>query len=111
VADIDATFSALADPTRRGVVELLKQGPQRASKLAELLDQSPPAMSRHLRVLRQAGLVQEESPPEDARIRMYRLNRAPFSELSDWVSEVEAFWGDQLDSFKRHVERRARRRR
>jgi len=111
VADLDATFSALADPTRRGVVELLKQGPQRATKLAELLDQSPPAMSRHLRVLRQAGLVQEESPPEDARIRMYRLNKGPFSELSDWVSEVEAFWGDQLDSFKRHVERRARRRR
>lgn len=93
------------------MVELLKQGPQRASKLAELLDQSPPSMSRHLRVLRHAGLVQEESPPEDARIRMYRLNRDPFSELSDWVSEVEAFWGDQLDSFKRHVERRARRRR
>jgi len=68
-------------------------------------------MSRHLRVLRHAGLVHEESPPEDARIRMYRLNRDPFSELSDWVSEVEAFWGDQLDSFKRHVERRSRRRR
>lgn len=111
MADLDATLSALADPTRRGVVELLKTGPQRASKLAELLEQSPPAMSRHLRVLRQAGLVQEESPPEDARIRLYRLNRAPFSELSEWVSEVEAFWADQLDSFKRHVERRARRRR
>ncbi|HEY6723905.1 MAG TPA: metalloregulator ArsR/SmtB family transcription factor [Polyangiaceae bacterium] len=111
MADLDATLSALADPTRRGVVEVLKAGPQRASKLAELLEQTPPAMSRHLRVLRQAGLVYEESPPEDARIRLYRLNRAPFSELSEWVSEVEAFWGDQLDSFKRHVERRARRRR
>ena len=111
MADLDATLSALADPTRRGVVEVLKAGPQRASKLAELLEQSPPAMSRHLRVLRQAGLVHEESPPEDARIRLYRLNRAPFSELSEWVSEVEAFWGAELDSFKRHVERRARRRR
>lgn len=111
MSDLDATLSALADPTRRGVVELLKTGPERASKLAERLGQSPPAMSRHLRVLRQAGLVHEESPPEDARIRLYRLNRAPFSELSQWVTEVEAFWGDQLDSFKRHVERRARRRR
>lgn len=108
--DLDETFSALADPTRRGVVELLKAGPKRASKLAELLEQSPPAMSRHLRVLRRAGLVHEESPPEDARIRLYRLSRAPFSELSDWVSEVEAFWGDQLGSFKRHVEQRSRKR-
>ena len=108
--DLDETFAALADPTRRGVVEVLKAGPQRASKLAELLDQSPPSMSRHLRVLRRAGLVHEESPPEDARIRLYRLNRAPFSELSDWVSQVEGFWGDQLGAFKRHVEQRPKKR-
>jgi len=110
VPDLDETFAALADPTRRGVVEVLKAGPQRASKLAELLDQSPPSMSRHLRVLRRAGLVHEESPPEDARIRLYRLNRAPFSELSGWVNEVEAFWGKQLGSFKRHVEQRSKKR-
>ena len=61
-----------------------------------------------LGALADAGIVlREHRPPA----KLYRLNRDPFSELSDWVSEVEAFWGDQLDSFKRHVERRARRRR
>lgn len=107
--DLDSTLSALADPTRRGVIELLRGGPKRATELATLLKLSPPAMSRHLRVLRRAELVREESPPEDARVRMYQLNKDPFDDLLDWVREVEAFWGEQLASFKAHVESRARR--
>ncbi len=70
-----------------------------------------PAMSRHLRVLRKTGLVTESELEEDARVRMYRLQRAPFSELSEWLAEVEAFWGDQLAAFKQHAESKARRRR
>ena len=99
---------ALADPTRRAVVDLLRREPRQASQLAELLDTSRPAMSRHLRVLRQSGLVSESGLPEDARARLYSLERERFDELRDWLQEVEAFWGDQLQAFKQHAERRSK---
>lgn len=66
---------------------------------------SPPAMSRHLRVLRRSGLVEEESLDEDARVRVYRLRREPFDELDRWVDDVRAFWTAELASFKAHAER------
>ena len=66
---------------------------------------SPPAMSRHLRVLRRTGLVVEEHPAEDARVRLYTLERAPFDALRDWVEEVETFWDGELAAFKAHAER------
>lgn len=104
--DLDATFAALADPTRRGVVELLREEPRRASDLADALDTSRPAMSRHLRVLRASGLVETAEDEEgDARERIYRLRRAPFEQLRDWLDEVEQFWTLQLGAFKAHVER------
>jgi DNA-binding transcriptional ArsR family regulator len=105
---IDATLAALADPTRRAVIDLLRKRPRRAGELSDALEVSAPAMSRHLRVLRKGGLVEEESLDDDARVRMYRLRRAPFTELSAWLEEVAAFWQDQLDAFKAHAERRAR---
>lgn len=105
MSELDATFTALSDPTRRRVVELLRDGPLRAGELSSALEMSPPAMSRHLRVLRRAGLVVEEHPPEDARVRLYRLERAPFDALRDWVEEVEAFWDGELAAFAAHVER------
>ncbi|HKJ23722.1 MAG TPA: metalloregulator ArsR/SmtB family transcription factor [Myxococcota bacterium] len=104
--DLDATLSALADPTRRGVVELLRARPRRAGELARAFEVSAPAMSRHLRVLRTRGLVEEQRGGEDGRVRMYRLRREPFDALRSWVEEVEAFWGDQLESFRGHVARR-----
>jgi DNA-binding transcriptional ArsR family regulator len=102
---IDQTFAALAEPTRLAVVRLLSHGPQRAGDIAHTLAMSRPAMSRHLRVLRKAGIVQEDSQEEDARVRMYRLRQAPFTELRGWLDEVEAFWIDQLGAFKAHAER------
>ena len=66
-------------------------------------------LSRHLRVLRQAGLVEEASLDSDARVRVYRLRREPFVGLREWLDEVEGFWTDQLASFKRHAEAKARR--
>jgi len=102
---LDATFAALADPTRRGVVELLRREPRRAGDLASRLGMSPPAMSRHLRVLRKTGLVEEEGTEDDARVRVYRLRPEPFEQLRGWLDEVEAFWSDQLASFKAHAER------
>lgn len=107
---LDHTLLALADPTRRGVIDLLRQKPRRASDLAEALAMTRPAMSRHLRVLRRSGLVSESEPEHDARVRVYRLEPGPFTELRGWLAEVEAFWGDQLLAFKEHAEKRGRKR-
>jgi DNA-binding transcriptional ArsR family regulator len=109
---LDATFAALSDPTRRAVIDLLRRGPRRAGELAEALDMSAPAMSRHLRVLRESGLVEEERVDEDARVRVLRLRAEPFDDLRGWLEEVEQFWAGQLASFRTHAERtRSRRRR
>lgn len=99
-ADLDRTLAALAEPTRRGVVDLLRRGPCRAGELAEALQMTPSAMSRHLRVLRRAGLVREDADADDARVRIYHIEPAPFAGLRGWLDEVEA-----------HAERRAGRRR
>ena len=96
MSGLDATFAALADPTRRAVVDLLRREPLRAGELAEALDMSPPAMSRHLRVLRASGLVEEEHDGDDARVRVYRLRREPFDALRRWVEDVEDFWSREL---------------
>src|SRR5438874_659796 len=74
-SSLDSTFAALADPTRKAVIGLLSRGPRRAGDLADDLDQSPAAMSRHLRVLRRSGLIAPEGVEDDARVRMYRLRR------------------------------------
>jgi DNA-binding transcriptional ArsR family regulator len=109
--NLDHTLLALADPTRRGVIELLRKRPRRAGELAEALSMTRPAMSRHLRMLRKTGLVSESEPDHDARVRMYRLEREPFQELRGWLDEVEAFWGEQLHAFKEHAEKRGKQRR
>jgi DNA-binding transcriptional ArsR family regulator len=100
---LDRTLEALADPTRRGVVELLRPRPHRAGELAAAFRISAPAMSRHLRVLRTRGLVEEERVKRDARVRIYRLRREPFDALGLWLRELASFWGDQLDAFGAHV--------
>lgn len=107
--EVDATLAALADPTRRAVIDLLRTTPRRAGELASMLDVSPPALSRHLRLLRAQGLVQEEAQADDARVRVYCLKPEPFRTLRDWLQEVEGFWADQLGSFKRHAERTRKR--
>jgi DNA-binding transcriptional ArsR family regulator len=104
VSELDLTFAALADPTRRAVVELLRRRPQRAGELAEALSMSAPALSRHLRVLRQSGLVLEQRDDADARARVYRLEPQPFGALRRWVEDVESFWRAELDAFKQHAE-------
>ena len=110
-ASLDDTLGALADPTRRQVVDLLRKHPRRAGELAAAVAVSPPAMSRHLRVLRIRGLVEEEREDRDSRVRVYRLRREKFAELQGWLREVEAFWTDQLDSFRAHVEGKTKGRR
>ncbi len=103
--DLDRTFSALADPTRRGVIELLRKRPRRAGELAKAFCASPPLMSRHLRVLRTSGLVEEDHQGADARVRVYRLRAERFGELRRWLDEVEEYWTRELQAFKAHAER------
>jgi DNA-binding transcriptional ArsR family regulator len=102
---VDVTLAALADPVRRRSVELLAERPRRAGDLADALGVSPPVMSRHLRVLRNADLVEEEHPPFDARVRIYSLRAASMGALRAWLADAEAGWTQQLSAFKDHVER------
>ena len=104
--DLDRTLSALADPTRRGVVNLLGARSLRAGEIAEAFGMSRPAMSRHLRVLRDHGLVEESRDHTDARARIYQLRPEPLAELQTWISDVQRFWNDQLESFQQLAEAR-----
>jgi DNA-binding transcriptional ArsR family regulator len=108
MTDLDRTLAALADPTRRGVVDLLRKRPRRAGELADSLGASPQALSRHLRALRAAGLVEETSPDDVARVRIYRLRPLPFHALRKWIDEVEQLWIDELDAFKKYAESKRR---
>ena len=101
---IDPILSALADPTRRQVIDLLKDRPMRAGELADAFPISSPALSRHLKVLRQAGLIEEQRQQQDNRIRVFQLRQDSFRTLNDWLIEVETFWQDQLGSFKAQAE-------
>ena len=99
--NLDETLAALAEPTRRQVVDLLRDRPRPAGELARSLGVSAPAMSRHLRVLRAGGLVEVVAVDSDARLRLYRLKAEAFAGLGEWLPR---FWDDQLASFKTHSE-------
>lgn len=105
---VDQVFEAIADPTRRSVVELLGSGPRRAGELAVAAGTSPPTMSRHLRVLLDAGIVADERPRDDARTRVFRLRPESMAGVQAWLDQLQAQWDEQLGSFKRHVERSKR---
>lgn len=90
---------ALADPTRRAVFERLRAGPMGVSEIAAELPVSRPAVSQHLKVLKDAGLVADE-PRGTARI--YRIHADGLAELRDWL---DSFWGDALASFKDYAEK------
>jgi DNA-binding transcriptional ArsR family regulator len=105
VNSIDLTLAALADPTRRQVIDLLREHPRRSGELAMAMGASNPAMSKHLRILRTSGLVEEERDERDSRVRLYRLRPEPFADLQTWLAEVQRFWNDQLEAFKAYAER------
>ncbi|MFV8752944.1 ArsR/SmtB family transcription factor [Nannocystaceae bacterium ST9] len=110
-AAIDLTLAALADPTRRRVIELLRERPRPAGELAAAFAITPPAMSRHLRLLRTRGLVDERRDETDSRLRIYALRREPFDALHEWLREIEGMWTEQLDAFAAHVDAIGRRER
>jgi DNA-binding transcriptional ArsR family regulator len=104
-ASVDAILAALADPKRRHAVELLGARPRRAGELASALDLPAPALSRHLRVLKTCGLVEESHPEFDARVRIYALKDGAMAELKAWLASTEALWATQLSALKAHVEK------
>ena len=103
-----SVFGALADPTRQQVVQLLSTGPRRAGELAAASRTSPPTMSRHLRVLLEAGIVADERPLHDARARVFWLRPESILKVQAWLDELQAHADEQLASFKRHIERTGR---
>lgn len=97
----DAAFSALADPTRRAVLDLLRRGSQPAGRIAQAFPVSRPAVSKHLRLLRSARLVRER---REGRHRIYELNPGPLRAVDAWLSEYRSFWQSSLTSLKAFVE-------
>jgi DNA-binding transcriptional ArsR family regulator len=107
-SELAPVLTALADPTRRRVVQLLSDGPRRAGELAVESGTSASAMSRHLRVLLEAGIVADERPADDARTRVFWLRPDSIAPLRDWLDALQVAGDEQLAAFKRHVEGRSR---
>lgn len=91
---------ALADPTRRQIVEMLGRGALASGEIAERFDISAPAVSQHLKVLREARLVDVRV---DAQRRIYTLNPLGLSEIDDWLARVKRFWSEKLDALEREL--------
>jgi DNA-binding transcriptional ArsR family regulator len=94
-------YQAIADPTRRAILDRLRDGGLAVNEIASRFDVSRPAISKHLRVLHQAHLVQEA---REGRNRVYRLNPEPLRELDRWLEQYRRFWTFNLMSLKKHVE-------
>jgi DNA-binding transcriptional ArsR family regulator len=99
----EAVFRAIADPTRREILRLLRSGRQTVGQLAAQFPTSRPAISRHVRLLRAAGLI---VTPDSGTTRMCELNAKPLRAVDDWLRDYQAFWRDSLRGLKRHVEGR-----
>ena len=95
-------LDALGDPTRRAVFEALAIGPHPVGQIAAGLPVSRPAVSQHLRVLKEAGLVASRA---EAQRRVYSINPAPLRQIDRWLQRYRKFWSDELDSLERHLDR------
>ncbi len=95
------TFAALADPIRTEIIDSLGQRPRTVNEIVSLFDVTQPAISRHLRVLREAGLV---SGRPEGQTRVYHLNPAPLQELDTWLQRYRKFWASKLDALEQHME-------
>lgn len=97
-----ATFELLAEPTRRRILDLLRDGERPVGELVERLSMSQPAVSKHLRVLRDSGLVDVRV---DAQRRMYRLRPERLQEVDAWIEPYRRLWSDRLDRLDQHLQR------
>ena len=97
-----APFNALSDPARRQILELLRGRERSVNELVQRLKLSQPGVSKHLRVLREAGLVRVRP---DGRRRWYGLRAEPLAELDEWLAPYREYWGGRLDALERHLDR------
>jgi DNA-binding transcriptional ArsR family regulator len=98
------TFEVLAEPSRRRILELLLEGPRAVGDLVKRLKLSQPGVSKHLRVLREAGLV---SVRTEAQRRIYELRPEPLAEVAEWLEPYRALWSDRLGALERHLDEEA----
>jgi DNA-binding transcriptional ArsR family regulator len=97
------TLHALGDPSRHAIVELLRGGERPVGELVESLSLSQPAVSKHLRVLKEAGIVEART---QAQRRIYRIRPEPFVELDAWLAGYRQLWNEHLDRLEKHLDRR-----
>ncbi len=102
---MNGTLNALAEPNRLRIVEILRTGPSSVNEIAERLKLSQPLVSKHLRVLREAGIVQVRA---EAQQRLYELRPEPFEQLETWVSSFRRLWEGRLDSLDEYVQQMKR---
>ena len=95
-------YGALAEPHRRQILDLLRERERPAGELVEHLSLSQPGVSKHLKVLREAGLVAVRA---DGKRRLYTLRAEPLAEVDAWLAGYRAFWSDRLDDLERHLEK------
>jgi DNA-binding transcriptional ArsR family regulator len=96
-------FHAIADPTRRQMLDLLAQGEASVTRIVGAFDISQPSISGHLQILREVGLV---AVRRDGRQRLYRLSPQPLRDVADWVAHYDKFWDEKLDKLGQHLEKR-----
>ena len=95
------TFDVVAEPTRRRILDLLRDGDRPVGELVQALGISQPGVSKHLRVLRDAGLVRVR---QQAQQRWYQLDAAPLAEIDAWLMPYRRFWSERLDALERHLD-------
>ena len=100
MSDMSA-YAALAEPHRRQILDLLRGGERPAGELVRSLELSQPGVSKHLKVLREAGLVMVRA---DGKQRLYTLRPEPLAEVDQWLEPYRAFWSQRLDALQRHLE-------
>jgi len=98
---MESAFEVLAEPRRRAILDLLRAGERPVGELVEKLSLSQPAVSKHLKVLREAGLVEVR---RDAQRRWYRLRLEPLAEVDAWLAPYRALWESSLDALERHLD-------
>jgi len=100
---VESVFEIIAEPNRRAILSLLVSSQQSVGEIERQLCMPQPTVSKHLRVLREAGFVESTV---DAQRRLYRLNPKPFQEMDAWLAQFRRFWSAHVDALERHLDRR-----
>jgi DNA-binding transcriptional ArsR family regulator len=102
IKSVESIFEIIAEPNRRAILSLLVSSQQSVGEIERQLRMPQPTVSKHLRVLREAGFVESTV---DAQRRLYRLKPKPFQEVDDWLAQFRRFWSTHLDALERHLDR------